>query len=90
MGSDNGIGDFRASDIELRDSLTRPVARNDTDDSPDNTHTPYISADTETVEISFRALVLSAILAVVLGAANVYLGLFAGKIMHEWATYLNH
>lgn len=39
---------------------------------------PYIPAETELPELTFRAVVLGAIMAVVLGAANAYLGMKAG------------
>jgi putative OPT family oligopeptide transporter len=41
-------------------------------------HRPYVPASETLSEITIRALVLGAVLAVVLGAANMYLGLFAG------------
>lgn len=41
-------------------------------------HVPYISPSECPNEITFRAVILSIALAVILGAANVYLGLFAG------------
>ncbi len=43
-----------------------------------NQHEPYIPASTTLPEITLRALLLSVTLAIVLGAANAYLGLFAG------------
>lgn len=81
MGRDSDVGSFRASDIELRDSL--PSKPNLDGDEPECSpkHEPYVSAETETTEISLRALILSGFLAVVLGAANVYLGLFAGMFI---------
>ncbi|MCH7955395.1 MAG: oligopeptide transporter, OPT family, partial [Candidatus Marinimicrobia bacterium] len=39
---------------------------------------PYISAETQLPEITFKAVVLGVILAAVLAGANAYLGLFAG------------
>ena len=39
---------------------------------------PYVDPGTEMTELTVRAVVLGAIMAVVLGAANVYLGLKAG------------
>jgi uncharacterized oligopeptide transporter (OPT) family protein len=39
---------------------------------------PYIPASRSLPEITIKALVLGIILAIVLGAANAYLGLFAG------------
>jgi len=44
----------------------------------DNTYKPYISPDQSIREISFKAIFLGIIMAVVLGAANAYLGLMAG------------
>jgi uncharacterized oligopeptide transporter (OPT) family protein len=76
MGSDSDVGDFRSSDIELRDSLTSKRVEDGSATPPK--HVPYISADENPPEISLRALCLSGFLAVILGAANVYLGLFAG------------
>ncbi|MBI4126311.1 MAG: oligopeptide transporter, OPT family, partial [Deltaproteobacteria bacterium] len=43
-----------------------------------NQSKPYIAADRSVSEISFQSLFLGVILAIVLGAANVYLGLYAG------------
>lgn len=40
--------------------------------------TPYVPAHVTTTEITLRALVLGTILSVVMGAANTYLGLYAG------------
>jgi len=39
---------------------------------------PYIPADQNLQEISFKAIFLGIIMAVILGAANAYLGLMAG------------
>ena len=39
---------------------------------------PYVPADTEMKEFTFRAIILGTIMAVVLGAANAYLGMKAG------------
>lgn len=39
---------------------------------------PYVSASTTLAEITVKSILLSVVLAVVLGAANAYLGLFAG------------
>ena len=39
---------------------------------------PYVPADTEMKEFTFRAVILGTIMAVVLGAANAYLGMKAG------------
>jgi putative OPT family oligopeptide transporter len=41
-------------------------------------HTPYIPADSTLPELTLKALVLGVLMAVVLGAANAYLGLKAG------------
>ena len=46
------------------------------DDSPK--HEPYVPASASLPEITLKALLLGIVLAVVLGAANAYLGLFAG------------
>ena len=46
---------------------------------------PFVPADTNMIEFSFRALIIGLILAVVLGAANAYLGLKAGMTIA--ATY---
>ncbi len=39
---------------------------------------PYISPETKLTELTFRAIILGALLSVVLGAANAYFGLFSG------------
>lgn len=39
---------------------------------------PYISAETRLTELTFRSMILGAILSVILGAANAYFGLFSG------------
>jgi len=39
---------------------------------------PYVSVESQMKEYSFKAIFLGVIMAVVLGAANVYLGLKAG------------
>ena len=39
---------------------------------------PYVSIDSKMKEFSFKAIFLGVIMAVILGAANVYLGLKAG------------
>jgi len=44
----------------------------------DNSYKPYISPDQSIKEISFKAIFLGIIMAIVLGAANAYLGLMAG------------
>ena len=45
---------------------------------PDREHQPYIPSSRTLPEITLKSLVLSVLLAIVLGAANAYLGLFAG------------
>ena len=39
---------------------------------------PYISPETRLNELTFRSIILGAVLSVVLGAANAYFGLFSG------------
>ncbi len=39
---------------------------------------PYISPETKLTELTFRSIVIGALLSVVLGAANAYFGLFSG------------
>src|SRR5512140_425694 len=46
---------------------------------------PFVSAETKMAEFTLRALIIGLILAVVLGAANAYLGLRAGMTIA--ATY---
>lgn len=46
---------------------------------------PFVSADTKMIEFTLRALIIGLVLAVVLGAANAYLGLKAGMTIA--ATY---
>ena len=41
-------------------------------------HKPYVSSSTNLAEITLKSILLGGFLAVVLGAANMYLGLFAG------------
>ncbi len=43
-----------------------------------NAGKPYVSPSTNLAEITVKSLLLGALLAVILGAANMYLGLFAG------------
>ncbi len=43
-----------------------------------NNYKPYVSVDTDMRELTFKAVFLGVILAIVLGAANAYLGLVAG------------
>ena len=53
--------------------------------SQENKFVPFISAETRMTEFTVRALIIGVILAVVLGAANAYLGLRAGMTIA--ATY---
>ncbi len=46
--------------------------------TPSSEHQPYIKSSTSLPEITVKSLILSVGLAIVLGAANAYLGLFAG------------
>ena len=46
--------------------------------TPPRTFKPFVSEDTELPELTFRAVLLGAVMAVVLGAANAYLGMRAG------------
>ncbi len=39
---------------------------------------PYISPETKLTELTFRSIILGALLSVILGAANAYFGLFSG------------
>lgn len=41
-------------------------------------HSPYVPAHVTTTEITIRALILGTLLSIVMGAANTYLGLYAG------------
>lgn len=41
-------------------------------------HKPYISPETKLNELTFRSIIIGALLSVVLGAANAYFGLFSG------------
>jgi len=43
-----------------------------------STHIPFVSTETNLAEFTLRAIVLGLVMAIVLGAANVYLGLKAG------------
>jgi putative OPT family oligopeptide transporter len=47
-------------------------------EQPHTPETPYVPAQTDLPELTFRALALGIVMAVVLGAANAYLGLRAG------------
>jgi uncharacterized oligopeptide transporter (OPT) family protein len=53
--------------------------------SQEKNFVPFISAETKMAEFTIRALVIGFVLAVVLGAANAYLGLKAGMTIA--ATY---
>ena len=44
----------------------------------DRSDKPYVPADTSMAELTFKALFLGVIMAVVLGAANAYIGMKAG------------
>ncbi len=44
----------------------------------DQNHKPYIGSDKKLPETTFKAVILGILLAIFLGAANAYLGLFAG------------
>ena len=46
--------------------------------SEENKFVPFVSAETNMREFTLRALLIGVVLAVVLGAANAYLGLKAG------------
>ena len=46
---------------------------------------PYVPADREMSELSFRAVIIGLFMTVILGAANAYLGLRAGMTIA--ATY---
>jgi len=48
-------------------------------------HAPFVSADTRMTELSLRAAILGVLMAMVMGAANAYLGLKAGMTIA--ATY---
>jgi len=52
---------------------------------PSQKHKPYVPAETEMREFTIRALIIGLVMAVVLGAANAYLGLKAGMTIA--ATY---
>ena len=56
----------------MTDSRTTATSRGDA------TFEPYVSADRNLPEVTVRVLVLGSLLAVVMGAANTYLGLYAG------------
>ena len=43
-----------------------------------STFQPYVPADTELPELTFKAVALGAVMAIILGAANAYLGMKAG------------
>jgi putative OPT family oligopeptide transporter len=67
-----------ASDNDHSDHPTADTATASSSGSEENVHMPYVPTSESVSEITLRAGVLSVVLAVVLGAANVYLGLFAG------------
>ena len=48
-------------------------------------HVPFVSSETNMAEFTIRALIIGLVMAVVLGAANAYLGLKAGMTIA--ATY---
>ena len=47
-------------------------------DKPESDFTPFVPEDTDLPELTFRAVALGVLMAVVLGAANAYLGMRAG------------
>ena len=47
-------------------------------DKPESGFVPFVAEDTDLPELTFRAVVLGVLMAVVLGAANAYLGMRAG------------
>ncbi len=49
-----------------------------TPDNPQSGFTPFVPEDTDLPELTFRAVALGVIMAIVLGAANAYLGMRAG------------
>ena len=54
------------------------MAENKTTDSAVKEYKPFVPADTKMKEFTFRALLIGALLSIILGAANAYLGLVAG------------
>ncbi|MEO2195929.1 MAG: oligopeptide transporter, OPT family [bacterium] len=49
-----------------------------TPDAPQSGFTPFVPEDTDLPELTFRAVALGVLMAIVLGAANAYLGMRAG------------
>ena len=49
-----------------------------TPDKPDSGFTPFVPEETDLPELTFRAVFLGVLMAIVLGAANAYLGMRAG------------
>jgi putative OPT family oligopeptide transporter len=49
-----------------------------TPDTPQSGFTPFVPEDTDLPELTFRAVALGVLMAIVLGAANAYLGMRAG------------
>ena len=49
-----------------------------TPDKPESGFTPFVPEETDLPELTFRAVFLGVIMAIVLGAANAYLGMRAG------------
>ncbi|SVA11924.1 uncharacterized protein METZ01_LOCUS64778 [marine metagenome] len=49
-----------------------------TPDKPESDFVPFVAEDTDLPELTFRAVALGVLMAVVLGAANAYLGMRAG------------
>jgi len=49
-----------------------------TPDTPQSRFTPFVPEDTDLPELTFRAVALGVLMAIVLGAANAYLGMRAG------------
>jgi len=48
---------------------------------------PFIPADQDIAEFSLRAVVLGVIMAVILGAANAYIGMVAGLTIADLANF---
>ena len=49
-----------------------------TPDKPESGFTPFVPEETDLPELTFRAVLLGVVMAIVLGAANAYLGMRAG------------
>ena len=49
-----------------------------TPDKPHVAFTPFVPEETDLPELTFRAVALGVLMAIVLGAANAYLGMRAG------------